>query len=406
MSPTLKRILLLAALLAAAALIGFGLYYLFKRTQPVAPPVPQPPLTPGVLPPSGERPIPTVPEAPATPGLPGAPGTRAPAPEPTYFRGTPVAQVTNDFAAFPSVSSNGSIRYHNLADGKFYRIMDGKARELVDQVFFNVQKVTWAKSRDKAVLEYPDGNKLLYNFELKRQITLPKHWENFTFSPDSNEIAAKSLGLAPENRWLVVSKDDGSGTQLIEPLGENANRVTMNWSPSRQTVALSQTGQPVGGDRREVLFIGLRGENFKSTVVEGLDFQPQWSPTGKKLLYSVDSARSDFKPELWIVNSFGDDIGSNRQMLGLYTWANKCAFAGDETLYCAVPRDLPRGAGMEPSIADSSYDDLVKVDVRTGLKTPISLGSDYRINSVQYDTAGNKLFFTDRTQTGVFEVRL
>lgn len=409
MSPTLKRVLLIIGLLVVTALIGYGLYRLFVAPRQV---VPTPPGTVpttgrGQLPPAGER-VPGQPGAPVT-TLPTQPPGGAPAgiTAPTIFRPAPVETVTTDAALFPSVNSQGQLRYHNALDGKFYQVLpDGTTKALTDQVFYNVQKVTWAPGSNKAVLEYPDDSKIIYNFQKQQQISLPKHWNDFSWSPQGDQLAAKSLGLAPENRWLIVTKDDGTGARLIEPLGENANRVTMAWSPNRQVVAFSQTGEPQGADRREVLFLGLNNENFKSTIVEGLDFVPQWSPTGARLLYSVDSARSDFKPELWIVDGSGDTIGNNRRNLNLNTWATKCAFGSEDTLYCAVPRDLPPGSGMLPEVANGSYDDLYKVDLKTGLHTPVPLGADYRVTNLNYDAAHGKLFFTDANQNGIFEVKL
>jgi hypothetical protein len=137
-----------------------------------------------------------------------------------------------------------------------------------------------------------------------------------------------------------------------------------------------------------------------------LDFQPAWSPTGKKLLYSVDSARSDFKPELWVVNGYGDDIGTGRLNLGLNTWADKCSFGGDDTLFCAVPRNLPQGAGMSPDVAKDSYDDVYKIDLKTGTKIPIPLGDNYHVTNISYDQTKNKIYFTDPDQTGIFEAKL
>ncbi len=71
-------------------------------------------------------------------------------------------------------------------------------------------------------------------------------------------------------------------------------------------------------------------------VVEGRDFREKWSPTGQKMLYSVYSIRSNFKPELWIVNAEGNNIGTGRKLLNLSTWADKCTFADDRFVYCAV----------------------------------------------------------------------
>ena len=324
-----------------------------------------------------------------------------------FYRPEKETQLTKDYALFTSVGSAGGTRYHNASDGKFYVVTpDGTTKTLSNQVFYNVKNVVWSKAADRAIIEYPDNTKIIYDFDSNKQVTLPKHWEDFSFSPDGNEIAAKSLGIAPENRWLITMKNDGTGTKLIEPLGENAGKVTMDWSPSRQTVALSQTGEPQGADRREVLLIGLNGENFKSIIVEGLDFQSQWSPTGQKLLYSVDSARSDYKPELWVVNSYGDSIGTSRQMLKVNTWANKCTFLGDSTVICGVPRELPEGAGMSPAIAADTPDDLYKIDLKTGIRTPISLSKDYTIDSITFNAATNKVIFTDHHVSGAFEVPL
>ena len=214
------------------------------------------------------------------------------------------------------------------------------------------------------------------------------------------------MGLSPESRWLITFNDDGTGSKLIEPMGNNADKVIVDWSPTRQTAAFSMTGQALGADRREILFIGLNGENFKSTIVEGAGFEPTWSPTGQKLLYSVFSTRSNYKPELWVVNAYGDDIGSARQSLAINTWANKCTFAGDKILYCAVPRDLPQGAGMLPELAAGLKDDLYKIDLQTGLKTNIPLGDEYTVKDISFDSANNKLYFTDTNKNGVFNVKI
>ncbi len=409
MNPTLKRILLILGLLFIAFVIGFALYKVFKQGQPTAPA--QPSVTGpggavvGVLPGAGIRATTTIGGAEGPGALPTANVIITPTND-NYYRPVAVTKITSENALFPSLS-NSNIRFHNGSDGKFYSLgPDGKLRSMSDQIFYNVQNVVWAKTANKAVIEYPDNSKIVYNFDTKVQTSLPKHWENFSFSPDSAELAAKSIGLAPENRWLITAKDDGSGAQLIEPLGNNADKVTMDWSPSRQTVAFSQTGEAQGADRKEILFLGLHGENFKSIVVEGLDFQPKWSNTGQKLLYSVDSARSSYKPELWIVNSYGDNIGSGRQLLQVNTWAKKCAFADDNTVICGVPRSLPDGAGMSPAIAADTPDDLYRIDVKTGIRTPLPLDKDYTIDSISYDSASRKVIFTDLHQSGAFQVAL
>lgn len=405
-----KRIILGLIILALAGLMGYALYYFFTGTANLGPgtnPSPGTQTSTGQLPGSGTRPITTTGTTSGPDGgnLPSA-GV-IPTTSPPYFQPVATNQILSESAKNPSLSISGDFRYYNASDGRFYRLLpSGRLERLSDEVFYNAQKVTWAKNKNQAIIEYPDSAKIIYNFDTKKQVTLPKHWQDFSFSSDSNQIAAKSLGLDPSNRWLITVNSDGTGAKLIEPMGENADKVIVNWSPDQQVAALSQTGAPQGGERREVLFVGLNGENFKSAIVDGSGFLPQWSTTGKKLLYSVYSSRSDFKPELWIVDSQGDSIGNNRQLLQLNTWADKCTFGNDDTLYCAVPRDLPTGAGMSRSITSSNYDDLYKIDLKTGLKTPIALDGSYNITNIFYNAGQNKIVFTDLNKTGVFESQL
>lgn len=409
--PLNKRLILIFIFLFLTIFIGWALYVLFFRAPSPSGPYKEPITTPSssTLPISGPRSSSTA--TGQTPGPSTLPTSTViltgPDQNQNYYQREGVTQVTDDISTHPSITKDGNLRYHNAANGIFYKINpDGTISPLSDQVFYNVSNVTWAKSADKAVVEYPDGTKTIYNFETNQQTTLPNHWTDFTFSPDSETIAAKSMGLAPENRWLVTANDDGTGTKLVEPLGENGGKVTMTWSPSGQTVAFSQTGNPQGADRKEILLIGLNGENFKSIITEGLDFQSQWSPTGERLLYSVDSSRSEFKPELWIVNSYGDQIGSERRMLEVNTWANKCTFVDDSAIICAIPRSLPVGAGMAPSLAADIPDDLYRIDTRTGLRTYIPLDANYTFDSISYDSANNQVYFTDHHRTGVFTVGL
>ncbi len=411
MSPTLKRILLFVLLFALAALLSLALYFAFRQALPSAP-TPSPTATTapsGQLPPAGER-VPGAGVATTTvQALPiGQPSSGVT--PPSYYQPQVVSQLNSTLSLFPSTAGNGATRYYDANNGKFYQILsNGSTQALSGQIFYNAQNVTWAKSANEAVIEYSDGSKILYNFDTQKQVTLPNFWQNFSFSPNGNQIAAKSIGLSTDNRWLVTENSDGNGTQLIQPLGDNADKVIVDWSPSRQTVALSQTGAAqTGVDNSQVLFIGLNNENFKATNVPGLDFQPQWSPTGQQLLYSVDNAASDFKPTLWIVDSYGDSIGNNRRSLDLNTWADKCAFQNDSTLYCAVPRSLPEGAGIEPAVAAGEPDDLYKIDLKTGLKTPIPLpsGQDFTFDTISYNAANNSLNFTDKNIAGLFQVNL
>src|SRR3989339_351728 len=240
-----------------------------------------------------------------------------------------------------ALSGNGSsINYYNKNDNKFYTISkNNEITELSNKQFYNVEKVTWAPNKNKAIIEYPDGANIIYNFETEKQITLPAHWKNFDF--------------------------------------------------------------------QEVFFVGLNNENFKSTIVEGRGFEPKWQPDGKRLLYSVYSNKNNMKPNLWIVDAQGEDIGQNRKSLNLETWANKCSFGSADTLYCAVPENLPEGAGLFPELAENTRDRLYKIDTKTGIKKLLATTKEsYNMTNLIISENEYNLYFTDQTTGIIHKIKL
>jgi hypothetical protein len=404
-----KRIIIAIVFSITVILIGYLLYVVFFKT-PTIPTKEIPPYEPDTQ-------TTTFPEAGiGEDGLPIVTGpTDLPQTEtrpielaPPLAAGQPeVRQIIEDSIISPQVSAAG-VTFYNKLDGHFYRRQqNGQIQELSDQVFFNVNEVTWSPVSDEAIIEYPDGSNIHYDFTTQKQVTLPKHWEEFSFADEGDKITAKSIGLSPDNRWIVSTNPDGTNVKLIEPLGDNADKVILDWSPNRQIVGMSRTGQSLGLDREEILFVGLNGENYKSMIVEGRGIETNWSTEGKQLLYSVYNQRNDFKPELWIVNAEPNTIGGGRRVLNLNTWANKCSFADERFVYCGVPEELPTGAGFAPGLADTIPDKLVKVDTQTGTLTEIQLeGNFHVIDSIQISDDGKTVYFSDKHQSGLFEVAL
>ncbi len=339
--------------------------------------------------------------------IPGQGAPNANEPNPVAAGGTTHTEVLSKSPSLgPTLSNDGGVQYYDKNDGKFYRIdSDGNKTLLSDKVFHSVDSVTWAPDKDKAILVYPDGSKILYNFNTQKQVTLPAHWKDFSFSPDSSQIISKSIGIDPDNRWLVVSNDDGSKTKAVEEIGTNDASVYPSWSPNNQIVAMYTEG--VDFDRQEVFFIGLNGENFKSTIVEGRGFEPKWSTTGDRLLYSVYNSSDGLKPRLWIVDANADTISQNRRSIDLQTWADKCTFASNTEIYCAVPESLDTGAGLFPELADKTKDNLYKIDLETGSQKLIAVpDGSYNISQIIVGSDQDYLYFTDKFSGSIYKVKL
>ncbi len=401
MNERVQRILLIAGFVLVIAAMAFGLWWFFFRPQPEVPVVtPGAPTPPGALPGTGVA-VPPGEVPPVTPGLP-TPGV-APGVVPTLPTGVPSVERTSIVLDTPtnnlSMSRSGDVRAYNPQDGRFYRVnADGTTTPLSNQVFFEVQDVAWARNSDKAILEYPDGTNIYYDFATDRQVTLPRHWEQFDFSPQDDRIVTKSIGNNEDNRFLVVANPDGTNARPVEPLGSNQDKVQVSWSPNNQVIAFSHTGEPLGFDRQQVLLLGQNRENFKGLVVEGRGFIPEWSPSGKNILYSVYSSENDYLPTIWFSGAQGDAVNANRRNLQLNTWADKCAWQSETVVICGVPTRLTRGAGLQRDAFRSVPDEIYKIDLSTGARTNLGLSvGNASVREMTITPDGSTALFTDET---------
>ncbi len=398
-----KRLLLIALFIIATAAIAYGLYYVFLK-KPAAPPVVK---KPPVTAPAGELPTAGIGAPP-----PALPPTAAALPKaaPTAQGGlTQTTALTPGAALFATVSADGkNANYYDPSSGKFFRVTsNGQAAQLSAQTFADAQKVTWSTQNDKAIIEYPDNSKILYNFTTQKQATLPKHWENFSFSSQGDKIAAKSIGVSVENRWLVIANPDGSEAKTVEALGNNADKVQVNWSPAGGVIAFAATGDALGFARKEIIPLGPNNENYKPLVVEGMSFEPKWSPSGGQLIYSTFNADSNYAPTLWFTEAQGDNMGANRHKLNINTWADKCAFADNDTVYCAVPNTLEKGVGFAPALAKSTPDTLYKIDLKTNLKNMVAVPEgNLSITNLVISADKSILYFTDNSTGQLNQMKL
>ncbi len=321
----------------------------------------------------------------------------------------PLHQLSQDVAiGVTSAGSGNNVQYYDGGTQKFYRITNnGTVQTLSDKTFPQVQQVVWAPDKNRAILSYPDGTNELYNFTTNQQITLPKNWSDFSFSPGGTQLAHKTVGADndPSNVWVDVANADGSADHRVEQIGINAEKAVITWSPNNQIIGLFVDGN--GSNGQEIYPMGQNQENFKSFTVTGRGFESVWSPDGSQLLYSANNAANGYKPQLSIVNASGDSIGLNNQSLNVATFANKCAFAQSGALYCAVPASLADGVGLFPQLADGVPDQLYKIDSQTGAKTLItSAGSSYTVSSLQISADGRWAYFTDASTGALHSAKL
>ncbi len=416
MSINWKKLFILIGFLGGVILIAYLLYYLFLK--PSIPSLPSANVNgqTGALPQAGlNANIPVGGQAGLLPGgtnanIPGPPATIVGAKVVSSIASggiTSIKQLNTTFSYAATIDSTGTnLLYYDKASGQFFRLTpDGQLVTVNKEIFYQVENITWAPDKEKAVLEYPDGANIIYDFATNKQITLPKHWEDFSFSPDSTQLVFKSLGSSEDNRWLAVANADGSQAVKIEHLGDKDETVFPAWSPNNQIIASFVEDKDL--DQQTLYFVGLNDENFKTITVAGRGIQSKWSTSGDKLLYSVYSSASDYKPTLWVTSAQGDSIGQNQKKLNLETWADKCTFSDNETVYCAVPRSLESSAGIFSTELDNSPCDIYKIDLKTGLKSLLAKPEkDSNIASLIISQDNRYLYFTDKASGQIYQMKL
>jgi hypothetical protein len=405
MSEKLKRILIIGAFTIITIALAILIYYVFFKT--TIPTETETGTIPDGLPTAGtggpQVSQPTDPNF--LPTQPTDPSETTTAPDETASGGvTATRTLVSGDTQFSHIAGS-NLQYYQPSDGRFYRVnTNGEINTLSDKRFPSVNNVVWSPTNNEAVLEFPDGANVVFNFNTEKQITLPKHWEDFDFSNEGNTLAFKSDALDPGNRWLGISNTDGTSAEAIEPLGDNGNEVIVDWSPTKQIVALRQVNS--AKDEKTIYMVGLNGENFKSVTAPGLGFKSSWSPNGQQLAFSVSSAATGYKPQLWIVDAAGDSIGANRRPLSINTWADKCTFSSTTNLICAVPKDLPVGAGLAPGIQNEIEDEIYSIDTSTGQRTRLAIPNTQLSAKQLHLTPDKKTLYIESSTGAIYSIQL
>jgi hypothetical protein len=392
MSDRAKVILRIIAFISAVTLIGVALYFAFFRGAPTVVPTADDADTNPTGSLSGAGEAGELPSA----GTTTKPGTLPPT-QIAAGGSTVVRQLTTSAVLSPTLTASGALAYYDPADGRFYSITNaGEATAISPKQFPAASNVIFSNNADNVILEFPDGSNIVYGFNSGKQVTLPSHWEDFSFSSDGNAIAGKSIGNDASNRSLILTSTDGSQTQVIAALGNNSSKVSVNLSPSSNIVAFSRTGQIQSGfGREEYYLIGLDGQAAGALIVDGSNFSAIWAPDGSHLLYSVADPSNSYSAALWYADSRGDRYGDARVRVNLSTWVEKCTYADASTLYCAAPKTIAEGDGADHSLA-TAMDNIYRISVPSGKVTLVGYPAvQTHMSNLSLSADGTTLYYLD-----------
>lgn len=305
------------------------------------------------------------------------------------------------------------VSFYDPGTGQFFRLSnDGRSKTLMtDETFFSVQSVAWSANKNKAVLEFPDGANIVYDFNSRSSVTLPPETVDHVFAPNTDNLAFKIETENDDDNWLVMTDSQGGNPNFIEPIGDRGDLVQVAFSPNEEVIAVYH--KPIGPAKEEIFMIGKSGENFKSFFVDGLNFKGKFSPDGQRMLYHVMAASDLYNPSLWIVDVRGLSVGLNKFALNLETWVDKCTFSkNNRHVYCAAPRSLAAGTGLSVGAEKTTNDIFYRVDLDTGLKKLIAEPAnasgpiEVAVTDIWLDSNEQYIFFWDGLSGGIYRLQL
>lgn len=411
-----KKVGLIILFVAVTILLAIALYFTFFRPTPAPVVVEPPPTFPGGLPTTPGVGVITPGEV-LPPGvLPPSVGILVP-PEvsvsqipsiSTTAQGGQVApqKLVDTGAQFVSLASDGkALNYYDSTTGLFSKINpDGSLSLISNQIFRDVTQATWAPSSDKAVLEFQNGTKMIYNFATKQSYSIPSQFEDFSFSPDSKKLAAKDMKVNEEERWLVTVDERGGNKQFMEHMGDNSDRVKVQWNPAGNIIGTST--KSIDNERSEIIFLTKDGTELGKAIVQGRDLRYDYSDDGNRMVYSVWNPNSNFLPTLWLTSTNPNSIDQGRVNTGLNTWADKCTYFKNSTVYCAVPKQISAYSGILPDNNDSP-DDIYQIDPDTGVSIKIAEPVfPVQIQNIKVSDDGKTLFYTEQDSGAVNKINL
>jgi|WetSurSiteA1Bulk_404760.scaffolds.fasta_scaffold08081_3 Tol biopolymer transport system component len=165
-------------------------------------------------------------------------------------------------------------------------------------------KIIYSKNRNEST---DDKDLILYDFITKVKVTLTDSGNNYSakFSPDNRIVYSQDNNMSAS---IYLMNIDGSNKQLI--ITDASNPI---WSPGGKRIAYISTGDLKSPQIFIACADGSNSRQLTKTYHANWDsgfptfgnYNPQWSPDGKKIVYQSDV--NDGLPEIYIMNSDGSN---------------------------------------------------------------------------------------------------
>ena len=249
----------------------------------------------------------------------------------------------------------------------------------------------WSPTRDRAIVSYLDGvvtkSFLFKGIGTSSVATLPVGIRSSAWSPTGSSL----VYLTEKDGETALATADSSGKNQKTIFRTPIRELALSWPLSEKFALQTNPSGVVPG----YIFIFTRASGELTRFLGPTNgLTSLWSPKGEKLLTGSTNAAGK-SLSLAIHDSSGKEIFRP----DLQTLPEKCSWAREEKVYCAVPRGIPQDAILPDDYRRgelNTNDRLVAIDLKTKIVSGVFNDGGYDMADIVVTKDEKFIFFTDR----------
>lgn len=310
-------------------------------------------------------------------------------------------QVTDFPVIGPTFSKEGDkILYYKKDGGDLFSspLAGGDREKISNFTVVGLIQALWSATKDRAALFYLDQDTLRGFVHVGTSSTaiLPQDVKSFSWSPDGKSLAYLLEKDGKMN--LVVAGASGKGSRII--FTTLLRDASISWVTADKIAF--QTA-PSGLAEGYLFMFSRSTGSFTRLAGPLFGLSSLWSPDGTRVLVSATDPAGK-RPRLAVIDAAGKIT-----FLRVSTLAQKCAWATNDSFYCAVPQQISPDTVwpddyLRGDIHSTDRIELVAFEKNEIIK--VFSGGILDISDLRVSKDKNYLIFVNRFDGSLWRLRL